>query len=200
MEEDRNWMYRRTIPGVMGISSEFQLGVNRFHTQKIDFGSLTYNCGVRVKGDYLETLNEIIEILRFKYKLVELHIKKKYAGGYDLIILSQKVKQVTYVPHLTPKRRKSDWWAVMKSRPRISDVPLVDVLFQEDVDIAKTSSLNVDVQDIGTLVNESGELESVDIRRRSSIVDEDDEEVKWESNEEEEVEEEEIQPESNSET
>ncbi|KAI5653420.1 hypothetical protein M9H77_30607 [Catharanthus roseus] len=29
MEEDRSSMYRRTVPGVMGISSEFQLGVKR---------------------------------------------------------------------------------------------------------------------------------------------------------------------------
>ncbi|KAI5681939.1 hypothetical protein M9H77_03167 [Catharanthus roseus] len=26
MEEDHSWMYRRTVPGVIGISSEFQLG------------------------------------------------------------------------------------------------------------------------------------------------------------------------------
>ncbi|KAI5663280.1 hypothetical protein M9H77_22603 [Catharanthus roseus] len=86
----------------------------------------------------------------------------------------------------------------MKSRHHILDVPLVDVLFQEDVDIAETSRIDVDVQDIRTLIHESGELESVDIRGRSIIVDEDEEEVEWESDEEEE--EEEFQSESDSET
>ncbi|KAI5668803.1 hypothetical protein M9H77_18656 [Catharanthus roseus] len=33
MEEDRSWMYRRTVPGVMRISSEFQLGVKRLHME-----------------------------------------------------------------------------------------------------------------------------------------------------------------------
>ncbi|KAI5657197.1 hypothetical protein M9H77_25990 [Catharanthus roseus] len=30
MEEDHSWMYRRTVPGVMGISNEFQLGLKHF--------------------------------------------------------------------------------------------------------------------------------------------------------------------------
>ncbi|KAI5672847.1 hypothetical protein M9H77_13211 [Catharanthus roseus] len=82
----------------------------------------------------------------------------------------------------------------MKSKPRILDVPLVEVPFQEDIDIAETSRIDVDVQDIGTLVHESDELESVDIPGRSSIVDEDEnnedeEEFNWESDEEEEEEE-----------
>ncbi|KAI5653868.1 hypothetical protein M9H77_31055 [Catharanthus roseus] len=68
----------------------------------------------------------------------------------------------------------------MKSRSRILDVPLVDVLFQEDINIAETLRIDVDVQDIGTLIHELGQLESVDIRRRRSIIDED------ESNEDEE--------------
>ncbi|KAI5654539.1 hypothetical protein M9H77_31726 [Catharanthus roseus] len=38
-----------------------------------------------------------------KYKLVGLHIKKKYTGGYDPFILSQQAEQVTYVLHPTPK-------------------------------------------------------------------------------------------------
>ncbi|KAI5658520.1 hypothetical protein M9H77_27313 [Catharanthus roseus] len=42
-------------------------------------------------------------------------------------------------------------------------VPLVDVPFQEYVDIAETSRIDIDVQGIGTLVHESSELESVDI-------------------------------------
>ncbi|KAI5664114.1 hypothetical protein M9H77_23437 [Catharanthus roseus] len=32
----------------------------RFHTKERGSGSLTYNCGVQVKGDYHEILNEII--------------------------------------------------------------------------------------------------------------------------------------------
>ncbi|KAI5681989.1 hypothetical protein M9H77_03217 [Catharanthus roseus] len=97
---------------------------------------------------------------------MELHIKRKYAGEYDPFILSHKAKQVTYVLYPTSKREKHDWWAVTKSRP------------------------HVDVQDIGTLVHESGKLESVEIRGRNSIGDEDDnnkdeEEVEWESNDEE---------------
>ncbi|KAI5672744.1 hypothetical protein M9H77_13108 [Catharanthus roseus] len=76
-------------------------------------------------------------------------------------------------------------------RPRILDVPLVDIPFQEDVDIAEISRIDVGVQDVGTHVHESGELELVDICRRSSIVDEDEnnedkEEFEWESDEEEE--------------
>ncbi|KAI5670886.1 hypothetical protein M9H77_11250 [Catharanthus roseus] len=50
---------------------------------------------------------------------------------------------------------------------------------------------------IRTLVHESDELESVDIRGRSSIGDEDEEEVEWESDEKEE---EEFQSMSDSET
>ncbi|KAI5680992.1 hypothetical protein M9H77_02219 [Catharanthus roseus] len=38
-----------------------------------------------------------------KYKLVTLHIKRKYAGRYDPFILSQQAKQVTYVPYPTTK-------------------------------------------------------------------------------------------------
>ncbi|KAI5667892.1 hypothetical protein M9H77_17745 [Catharanthus roseus] len=48
----------------------------------------------------------------------------------------------------------------MKSRPRFSYIPLVHVPFQEDVDIVDTSTVDVDVQDIGTIVHESGELGS----------------------------------------
>ncbi|KAI5671360.1 hypothetical protein M9H77_11724 [Catharanthus roseus] len=80
----------------------------------------------------------------------------------------------------------------MKSRPRSLDVPLVDVPFQEDVGIVETSRIDVDVQDIGTLIHESGELESIEIHGRSSIMDEDEnneneEEVEWESAKEEEM-------------
>ncbi|KAI5653124.1 hypothetical protein M9H77_30311 [Catharanthus roseus] len=46
----------------------------RFYTQEQGFGSLTYNCGVWVKGLKIHD----------KCKLVELHIKRKCAGGYDL--------------------------------------------------------------------------------------------------------------------
>ncbi|KAI5683157.1 hypothetical protein M9H77_04385 [Catharanthus roseus] len=82
----------------------------------------------------------------------------------------------------------------MKSRLHILDVPLVDIPFQEEVDIAKTSRIGIDVPDIGTLLHELGKLESVDICGRNSIVDEDEnnedeEKVKWESDEEEEDEE-----------
>ncbi|KAI5661688.1 hypothetical protein M9H77_21011 [Catharanthus roseus] len=43
MEEDRSWMYRRTMPRVMGISSEFQLGVKWKYTKELMtcFPSLT---------------------------------------------------------------------------------------------------------------------------------------------------------------
>ncbi|KAI5657825.1 hypothetical protein M9H77_26618 [Catharanthus roseus] len=54
------------------------------------------------------------------------------------------------------------------------EVPLVNVPFQEDVDIDETSRIDVDVQDIGTLIHESGKLESVKIRGRNSIGNEDD--------------------------
>ncbi|KAI5677673.1 hypothetical protein M9H77_08623 [Catharanthus roseus] len=82
-------------------------------------------------------------------------------------------------------------------------VPLVDVLFQGDIDIDATSRVDVDVQDVGTIVHKSGELESIEIHERNSIEDEDynnkdEEQVKWESNNEEE--EEEFQSESDSET
>ncbi|KAI5652323.1 hypothetical protein M9H77_29510 [Catharanthus roseus] len=30
MDEDRSWMYRRTVPGLWGLSTEFKLGVKRF--------------------------------------------------------------------------------------------------------------------------------------------------------------------------
>ncbi|KAI5659143.1 hypothetical protein M9H77_27936 [Catharanthus roseus] len=188
MEEDHSWMYRRTVHGVMGITSEFQLCMKRFHTQQRGYGSLTYNCGVWVKGDYHGVLNEIIEIHE-KYKLVEVHIKKKYARGYDPLILSSQAEQVTCVPYPTPKRQKN--------------VPLVDVPFQEDFDIDETSRIDVDVQDIGILIHELDKLELVDIRRKSSIVDkdennEDEKEVEWESNKKEE--EEEFESESDSET
>ncbi|KAI5659141.1 hypothetical protein M9H77_27934 [Catharanthus roseus] len=49
----------------------------------------------------------------------------------------------------------------MKSRPRILHVPLVDVPFQEDFDIAETSRIDVHVQDIGTLIHELDKLELV---------------------------------------
>ncbi|KAI5681749.1 hypothetical protein M9H77_02977 [Catharanthus roseus] len=44
----------------------------------------------------------------------------------------------------------------------------------QNVDNDETSRIDIDVQDIGTLVHESSELESVQIRRRNSIGDEDD--------------------------
>ncbi|KAI5650386.1 hypothetical protein M9H77_36391 [Catharanthus roseus] len=151
-----------------------------------------------VKGDYHGILNEILEVgfpgipsqkvvlfkcdwfdsslhqglkIHDKYTLVELHIKRKYAGS---MILS-----------LYPNR---------PNKLRILEVPLIDVPFIEDIDIDKTSRIDVDVQDIETLIHESGELESVEIRRRNSIGDEndnneDEEEVKWESNNKEEEEE-----------
>ncbi|KAI5662412.1 hypothetical protein M9H77_21735 [Catharanthus roseus] len=56
---------------------------------------------------------------------------------------------------------------------QVKDVPLVDILFQGDIGITETSRIDVDVQDIGTLVHELGKLESVDIHGRSSIMDED---------------------------
>ncbi|KAI5653896.1 hypothetical protein M9H77_31083 [Catharanthus roseus] len=43
----------------------------------------------------------------------------------------------------------------------------------KNVDIDETSRIDVDVQDIGTLIHESGKLESVEIHERNSIGDED---------------------------
>ncbi|KAI5652600.1 hypothetical protein M9H77_29787 [Catharanthus roseus] len=54
--------------------------------------------------------------------------------------------------------KESDWWAVIKSRPRMLNVLLVDVPFQELVDIAETSRIDVDIQDIGTLISRVGRI------------------------------------------
>ncbi|KAI5681995.1 hypothetical protein M9H77_03223 [Catharanthus roseus] len=156
------------------------------------------------KGDYHGILNEILEVgfpkipsqkvvlfkcdwfdlslhrghkIHVKYKLMELHIKRKYAGEYDPFILSHKAEQVTYVLYPTSKREKHDCGTSSRdSIPR-------------GFDINETSRIDVEVQDIRTLIHESGELESVEIRGRNSIGDEDDnnedkEEVEWESNDE----------------
>ncbi|KAI5675548.1 hypothetical protein M9H77_06498 [Catharanthus roseus] len=48
---------------------------------------------------------------------------------------------------------------LMKSRPRVLDVSLVDIPFQENVDSVETSMIDVDIQDIGLLVHESGDFE-----------------------------------------
>ncbi|KAI5668496.1 hypothetical protein M9H77_18349 [Catharanthus roseus] len=68
-----------------------------------------------------------------------------------------RTEQVTCIPYPITKQQKSDWWVVMKSRPRILEVSLVDIPFQEDVDIAKTSRIDVAVQDIGPLVHDDEE-------------------------------------------
>ncbi|KAI5648167.1 hypothetical protein M9H77_34172 [Catharanthus roseus] len=130
--------------------------------------------------------------LRMRFpSLTEGDIQTRISERFSLW-LREEAEQVTYVSHSTTKRQKNDWWAIIKSRPHILEVLLIDVPFQEDVDI-----------DIGTLVHETGDLESIEIRGRNSIGDEDDsneyeEEVEWESNDEEE--EEEFHSEANSET
>ncbi|KAI5671668.1 hypothetical protein M9H77_12032 [Catharanthus roseus] len=64
-----------------------------------------------------------------------------------------EVEQVTYTPYPATKSQKSDYWVIMKSRPRILDVPLVHIPYQEDVDIVETSRIDIDVQEIGPLVH-----------------------------------------------
>ncbi|KAI5652792.1 hypothetical protein M9H77_29979 [Catharanthus roseus] len=116
----------------------------RFHTQKRDLGSLTYNCGV--------------------------HIKRRYAGGYDRFILAQQAEQVYFIPYPMTKRQKSDWWTVMKSRPCVLDVPLVDIPFQENVDSVDTSMIDVDIQDVGPLIHEPGDSELVDLHEGIALI------------------------------
>lgn len=61
------------------------------------------------------------------------------------------------------KRQRSDWWAVLKSRPHAFYVPIVDVAFQENVDIAETSIVDHRIEDIETLTHEIGEIHEVNI-------------------------------------
>lgn len=105
-------------------------------------------------------------------------MKTRYGGGYDPFIHARPVEQVSYIPYPTTKWQKSYLWVVIKSRLCLLDVPLVDFPFQENVDIVKTSMIDIDIEDIGSLMHESGDYERVDICKINNFEDEN-EERKW---------------------
>ncbi|KAI5663724.1 hypothetical protein M9H77_23047 [Catharanthus roseus] len=70
----------------------------------------------------------------------------------------------------------------------------------EEANNPEAQRIDVEVQEIRTLVHKLGMLESTEIHKRNSIGDEDEEEVEWESNDKEEEKEEEFQSESDFET
>lgn len=51
----------------------------------------------------------------------------------------------------------------MKSRPRVLDVPLVDVAFQENVDILETLVIDRRIEDVEILSLEIGAIDEVNI-------------------------------------
>ncbi|KAI5681568.1 hypothetical protein M9H77_02796 [Catharanthus roseus] len=115
----------------------------------------------------------------------ELHSKKRYPA-YDPFFFAYQAKQVSYITYPSTKRQNIDWWAVLKSRPRVFNVPIVEVLFQEDVGIAKTLSVDRKIEYIGPLTHESGVSDMVDLigGREDDVEEEDDfinNEMEWES-------------------
>ncbi|KAI5656312.1 hypothetical protein M9H77_25105 [Catharanthus roseus] len=96
------------------------------------------------------------------YNIVEPHSKKRHPV-YDPFVFSHQVEQVSYVTYPGAKRQKIDWWAILKSRPRVFNVSVVEVAFQEDVGIAKTSLVDPMIEGISPLAHESGVSDIVDL-------------------------------------
>ncbi|KAI5661962.1 hypothetical protein M9H77_21285 [Catharanthus roseus] len=65
---------------------------------------------------------------------------------------------MSYITYPDTKRQKIDWWAILKSRPRVFDVPVVEVVFQEDVGIVETSLVDHRIEDIGPLTHDTSRL------------------------------------------
>ncbi|KAI5661346.1 hypothetical protein M9H77_20669 [Catharanthus roseus] len=80
--------------------------------------------------------------IRPQYKVVDLHKDQRY-GGYDSFV--------------------TDWVRVVKSQPRLIDVPHQDDAFQENMDIHDCSAIDVMIEEVGPLVHESRSSEELDI-------------------------------------
>ncbi|KAI5681630.1 hypothetical protein M9H77_02858 [Catharanthus roseus] len=210
MEEDCSWMYRRTMPGVMGISSEFQLEAATFYSYYFEphVSTKARDPLRNDEGDQPEVRESGLSICngqrRAYGKTTTRYLDdKKYKAATNYILLN--CDEVEPDIHTRISEEFSMWFREEVRYPRRLSQEVV--LFKCDWfdshlnrglkihDKYKlTSRIDVEVQDIGTLVEELGKLESVDIRRRNSIVDEDEnnedeEEVEWESDKEEEEEE-----------
>ncbi|KAI5672886.1 hypothetical protein M9H77_13250 [Catharanthus roseus] len=119
-----------------------------------------------------------------QYKIIELHNDWRY-GGYNPFVLVHQVKQVSFMPYLAFKKRRTDWLSVMKSQPRVIDVLIQDNTFQENVDIGEGATINAMIEDIGPLVHDSRSPEELDIDVETYFeeLQNDETEIQWDSDE-----------------
>ncbi|KAI5657868.1 hypothetical protein M9H77_26661 [Catharanthus roseus] len=134
--------------------------LNTFKTRKLVGGIL--------KGDYYGILMDVIVV---EFSCMPVQTAKLFkCDWFDSsvhpvrsICFCSLSETSSYIMYLHAKRERSDWWVVMKSRPPVFYVPVVDVAFQKNVDIIETFILDRRIEDIGTLVHEIGKINEVDI-------------------------------------
>lgn len=91
------------------------------------------------------------------YPLIEINHKRKYQG-YDPFVLATQATQVYYVPYPAMNNSKSDWWAVVKTKPRWSFnsnmIRNDDQPYQSDLDLDELLQITEGNEDVGSLNNE----------------------------------------------
>ncbi|KAI5648001.1 hypothetical protein M9H77_34006 [Catharanthus roseus] len=86
----------------------------------VEFLSTPIQTTTLFKCDWFDSSNRHLK-MHPQYKIVERHSKKRYPA-YDMFVFAHQTEQ----------------WAILKSRPWVFKVPVVEVAFQEDVSIAET--------------------------------------------------------------
>lgn len=89
----------------------------KFNTREYESRKCTNNCSVRVKGNYYETLTDVIQVELVTYQ----------------------AEQVSCIKYIGAKRQRSDRLVVIKSRTRVFNVPRGELVFQENMNIDQTS-------------------------------------------------------------
>ncbi|CAK8571201.1 unnamed protein product [Lathyrus sativus] len=103
------------------------------------------------------------------YDIVDIKMNKKY-DRYDPFIISQKAKQVYYVPYPEMRVDKRGWCAVIKTKPRgrIEVVDIDDDTPYQDEEMAHVEQIT-EIEDITGLHDETHSDEEVDVTLISSM-------------------------------
>ena len=99
------------------------------------------------------------------YPLIEVNHKKRYLG-YDPFVLATQATQVYYTSYPAIDNSRSDWWAIVKTKPRWSfhsnSITTDNQAYQHDLEPNELLQVVQQTEDIGPLINEVDDGVEVD--------------------------------------